>query len=546
MTDNASQTHALEEPVRRELEALLSQPPLDGSNRLKRFLRYIIDETLEGRSARLSGYTIALDVFDKGEDFDPALDSVVRVEASRLRRRINQHYAETERIPDVKITLPKGTYVPTFERANVPDRPAPAPEAAPQTDRGPKVAVLPFKNYSTEPADQFFADGLTEETIANLSRFKGLFVISRSTTSKLAREGADVPKLREELGVDFVLEGSVRKSTQAVRVTAQLIDAQTDGHIFAESFDRPCTPEGVFEIQDEIALMVAARVGDRYGPLGRYLSKSRRAGTTQRWETYDLILRFYAYYATHDPELHLQVRDGLIEALSEDTDASDGWAALSVALLDEHRFHFNERPGVSALGDALDHALRAVSCDPENSFAHHALAIAYFHSQEFRDFRISAERCLELNPGHSDALADIGICYCLSGQWEEGLQLVERAIKLAPIHPGWFHTPFAAKHILADEYEDALVELSKGAMPGFYWYHALCVCALAAVGSRVRLNGELKELGATYPDFAKKARKEMSLMGFQADLAAKLLEGWQAAGLDVGEGVETATNGAKI
>ena len=89
----------------------------------------------------------------------------------------------------------------------------------------------------------------------------------------------------------------------------------------------------------------------------------------------------------------------------------------------------------------------------------------------------------------------------------------------------------------------ALVELSKGAMPGFYWYHALCVCALAAIGSRVRLSTELKELDATYPDFGKNARQEMSLMGFQADLAAKLVEGWQAAGLDVADGLEIATKG---
>lgn len=535
MTEIAAHPNELEGPIRRELEALLNEPPLESSNRLKRFLRYIVDETLEGRSARLNGYTIALDVFDKGEDFDPALDSVVRVEASRLRRRINQHYAETARAPDVRIALPKGTYVPTFERAATQSKQSVAAETATSSERGPSVAVLPFKNFSPDPADQFFADGLTEETIANLSRFNGLFVLSRSTTSKLAHDGADVRQLREELGVDFVLEGSVRKSTQAVRVTAQLINAETDRHVFAESFDRPCTPEGVFEIQDEIALLVAARVGDRYGPLGRYLTKSRRAGSTQHWETYDLILRFYAYYATHDPELHLQLRDGLTRALSIDTDSSDGWAALSVLLLDEHRFHINERPNLTPLSDALDHALRAVSCDPENSFAHHALAIAYFHSGEHRDFKISSERCLELNPGHSDALADIGVCHCLNAEWDQGIELVKKAVTLSPVHPGWFHMAYVVKHIIEDEFESAITELKKGPMPGFYWYHALYVGALSAEARSERLDAELSELQALYPDFAQNAHKELQLIGFNPELSDKLISCWRKAGLKIPE-----------
>ncbi len=524
----------LEAPVRHELDALLSEPPLNGSKRLKRFLNYIVSETLEGRADRLSGYTIAFDVYDKPEDFNPSIDPIVRVEASRLRRRIIQHYAETQRQPAVKIVLRKGTYVPSFERQDTPAAVEPSSRAqSTEIERGPSIAVLPFENFSADSADQFFADGLTEETISNLARFKDLFVFSRSTTSALAQEGITIKRLRDELGVDFVLQGSVRKTPQMVRVTVQLIDAAADGHILSESFDRACTPEGVFEIQDEIALTVAGRVADRHGPLGRYLRRAKRAGGSTTWDTYNWIMRFYNYYATHSPELHAEVRDGLEQSLLHDLDSSDGWAALSIILLDEHRLHMNERPKFPALQTSLEHAQRAVSIDPENAFAYQALALAYFYSREFREFRIAADRSIELNPGHADALADAAFGYAHWGEWDLALRLSNRAIELSPVHPGWYRWPTVFYHLAHEEFPAALLELKKGAVPGLYWYHA-CVAALhALVGEDDKAAEEVRQLNELYPDFAQHALREFELSCQPEEWTRPMLAGLRKAGLNI-------------
>lgn len=517
--------------VRRELAVILSEPPLNGSDRLKRFLNYIVTETLDGRAERLSGYSIAIDVFDKPEDFDPTIDSIVRVEASRLRRRLNQHYAETTRGPAVKIILPKGTYVPEFEELAA----APSPPAmdAGQSKRGPSIAVLPFQNFSGNPDDQFFAAGLTEETIANLARFKELFVFSRSTTTKLVQDGADIRQLHKELGVDFVLEGSLRKTPDVVRVTAQLIDAATDGHIFAQQFDRPCTPEGMFEIQDEIALLVAGRITDGLGPLGRYVARAKRDGRSQHWNTYRWITRFYEYYATADPAIHLEVRDGLPAALERDPNSSDGWAALSIVLLNEFTFHINERANHLALDEALQYALQAVNTDPENAFAYQALALTRFHNQEFEEFTIAAERALTLNPGHASALADVGTCYAAMGDWDRGLPLISRAIELSPVHPGWYHIAPAAHLLIQRNADAALTELKKGAMPGFYWYHAMLVCALGALGETDQAKAEASQLLAIYPDFADNFRRELQIWSMSEEWAEVFTSGLRAAGLEI-------------
>ncbi len=511
--------------VRAALERIRSRPPLVRSARLSSLLSYVVEETLADRGDRIIAYTIAIDVFGKEESFDPAVDTIVRVEAGRLRRRLAEYYGHAGAEDPVEIDIPKGGYAAQFRyRGN---GTAKAAVAGGRADRGPAIAVLPFDNYSGDPGDQFFADGLTEETIANLARYKDLFVFSRSTTAKHAAEGADIRRLREALGVDFVLESSVRRTEQRVRVTIQLIDAATEGHIFAERFERPCTPDGLFEIQDEIALLVAGRVADRYGPVGRYSRRAHRTGRSERWETYLWTTRFFDYYAVHDPTRHLEVRDGLERALNDDPGSSDGWAALSIVLLDEYRFHFNERTGFPALDRALEHALRAVTCDPENAFAYQALALAHYHKRDVTDFRIAGTRAVELNPGNADVLADIGFCHAIMGDWDRGLPLLRRAIELSPVHPGWYRMPIAFHHFMNGDAEAAIVELKQAPMIGHYWFHAHLACFFAELGDAAAAAREAAEVLALNPAYGEQLADELQVWCTHEALADKLLAGWR-------------------
>ena len=517
-----------EREIRQALDRVTSQPPLSRSNRLSGFLRYIVEETLAGRSEAIGGYSIAVDVFRKPESFDPAIDSIVRVEAGRLRKRLDEYYREAGADDPIRITLPKGSYVPGFDYQTVRRM-----VSAPVADRGPSIAVLPFQNYGANADDQFYADGLTEETIANLARFKDLFVFSRSTTAKMARDGADIRQFHTELGVDFVLESSVRKSPDTVRVTIQIIDAATDGHIFSEQLQRPFTTKGVFEIQDEIARLIAGRVADRYGPLGRYAARASRAGQSKRMETYLWLTRFYDYYASHLPEHHREVREGLETALLADPESSDASAALAAVYLDEYRLHLNERADFPALDRAMETALRAVSFDPDNAMAYQFLALIHYHRRDLAEFRIAAARAVELNPGHADVLADLGHCYALAGEWERGLAMIERALEISPVHPGWYHNMPAIRLLLDGDPEAGLLELKKGAMVGHYWHHALMACFLAWAGRHEDAESEVAALLDLFPDFADKARGECEIWNADEEVTEKIIQGWQKAGLAV-------------
>ncbi len=521
--------------VTSQLDRLLESPQFSDAPRLSRFLKYVVTESLAGNEHLLKGYAIGLEVFDRPEDFDPHVDTIVRVQAVQLRRRLDLYYGEAGKDDPLRIYIPKGTYAPVFQIQLEPNHEAPqtAEQNKSAIPTGPSVAVLPFQNYSGNSEDQYFADGLTEETIANLARFKDLFVFSRSTTAKLASEGADIRQLHEELGVDFAVEGSVRKSDSAVRVTVQLIDAASDGHILAEQFDRTCTPEGVFQIQDEIALLIAGRVADHHGPLGRYVARSERPGRSKRWETYAWIARYYDYYASHHPQKHLEVREGLARALERDPNSSDGWAALSIILLDEYRFHINERPSVNALDHAYEHALRAASCDPANAFAQQALALTNYHRRNVPEFQVAAKRALELNPGHADVIADIGHCFALQGDWVSGLPLIERAIELSPVHPGWYHHAPALRHALDGAPLDAIIELNKAPMPGFIWYHAFLSWYYADANDISASEHETDELLAVCPTFCEIVRGELDIWCVNDALSEAALAGWRKAGLDI-------------
>ncbi|MEO1459435.1 MAG: hypothetical protein AAFV49_17995 [Pseudomonadota bacterium] len=383
--------------VQRALERILASEQFARSDRLSRFLRHVVTETVAGRQDGLGGYAIGLDVFDRPHDFDPSVDTIVRVEARRLRQALEAYYARGGATDRLEIALPKGGYVPVFRARRDLARTIVSPSASSAT--GPTVAVLPLEDYSGETMWDHFANGLTEQLIAALARFRDLSVISRSTVQQYRGSGATTAQLREVLAIDYFFEGSIRMSPNRVRVTGQLIDAASDAHVWADVFDRTLTAQDLFDIQDDLAEILAARIADRYGPIGRGKGRQARRSTGSL-DAYSAVLLFYDSYAQHLPDLHAEARTALLRAVEIDPDYADAWGALAAVHLDEFRFGYNvleaETP---ALQRAVACATHAVLLDPENTIAHQFLACAHFHAGNIDEFRVFAEKALALN-GH--------------------------------------------------------------------------------------------------------------------------------------------------
>jgi adenylate cyclase len=236
--------------VQEQLQRIVNSDVFASSARLCRFLTHIVTRTLEGDPASLKEFSIAMEVFDRKSDYDPNVDAIVRVEARRLRTKLKAYY---DNVSDpVVIGLKPGSYVPFFRWA----------ESETETQKGVEakqsratIAVLPFVNMSPEPEQEYFCDGISEEVINSLTRVNGLNVIARTSSFQFRGTAIDIREVGQRLGADLVIEGSVRKWGDQLRITAQGIDTTSGHHLWSETFRRKLVD--VFAIQEEIASAVS-------------------------------------------------------------------------------------------------------------------------------------------------------------------------------------------------------------------------------------------------------------------------------------------------
>lgn len=292
------------EQIRAQLDRILASKLFTLSNRLKAFLTFIVEAELEGQADRLKEFTLGIEVFGKDETFDPSIDSIVRVEASRLRSKLREYYGTDGRGDPVRIEVPKGHYVPVFRLirrdqaptdnnsrpvTGAPDSRAPGSSRVLQTavlgisitalvyllvtnffvSKDPiapvqmavdeSIAVLPFVSMSSGENDGYFADGLTEEILSSLARLPELRVTARTSSFFFKGKNLPVPEIAARLGVAHVVEGSVRRDGERLRIAAQLIRASDGTHLWSQTFE-PMSND-IFEVQQEIAEKIAEVLG---------------------------------------------------------------------------------------------------------------------------------------------------------------------------------------------------------------------------------------------------------------------------------------------
>jgi TolB-like protein len=494
------------EAVKQELERVLASPEFVASDRLKRFLRFVVEEALAGRGDRLHAYPIALEALGRDASFDPQTDPVVRMEAGRLRRRLERYYLGAGHSDPVRIDVPKGRYVPTFAWQHRNAMPAPAPPAsllswghvqrrwpgspwftvgvlalagvilvaaavlrlerptieaepervAPQ-ERGPAIIVLPFENLSGE-ADAVFSDGLTEELISDLMRF-GEFRLYSTAASFLEQPSADPVELSERLDVGYVITGSVRRGPDRVRLVAHLIEAQTGQHLWTETYDRVLTPESLFAIQEQLAADLASQLAQPYGIIQQVTAVSFRRERPETLFAYDCVLGAFDYRRTQGRKKHAASRECLEEAVRRDPGYADAWAVLADNYLDEFRYGYGPRPyDPAALADALSTARHAVELDRDNVLALLALSTVHFYRGELAEAEEIDRRLLSLNPTNPHVLGQVGWRTARAGNWDEGIALVRRSIERSIKAPWGYHMVIALDHYRRGDYHAALAD----------------------------------------------------------------------------------------
>jgi adenylate cyclase len=399
---------------------------------------------------------------------------------------------------------------------------------------GPSIAVLPFENMSGDPEQEYFSDGLTEDIITRLSRFPRFFVIARNSTYQYKGRAVDVREVGRDLGARYVVEGSVRRSGETIRVTIQLLDAEDGTHLWAETYDRDLTAANLFDIQDEITDRVSAAIADERGILWQAGATGVREKPTNDLDAYECWLRYVSYSSIQTPSEHLEVRECAERAVETDPNYAGAWIALGYSSLDEVRFGFNPQPG--SLDRALEAARRAVQLDGDDALARELLALVYFHQHDLDAFRSEGERAIALNPNNSWVLANIGTYLVWTGELDRGSAMVKKAAALNPNHPGWYFLSLSFTEYQKKNYDKALDYALKINTPGFHWAQIHLAVAYGQLGRTAEGRATIDKLLENYPDFAENAWDEYRKYNVPDELIRRELDGLRKAGLDVPDG----------
>ncbi len=339
-------------------------------------------------------------------------------------------------------------------------------------------------------------------------------------------QAVDARAVGKEIGARYVMEGSVRQSGSQLRVAAQLVDAITGAHLWAETYDRPFRAEDIFALQDDLVPRIVSTVADANGVLRRSITDALRDRRPDQLSPYEAALRAFGINDRMTVEEHAELREILEHAVRTAPGASDCWAMLSGIYSSEFHSDFNVRP--DPLGRAIAAAHRAVDAAPTNQIAHCALAEALFFRREMAAFRHAAERAVALNPMDSGTTAFMGILMAYAGDWQRGCPLIEHAAQLNPRHPDWYWFGSFYNAYRQGAYQAALDAAVKINMPQYFYTHVSLAVAHGQLGEHDAARKALRDLLALKPDFAATARQEFRKW-FQPELIEHLIEGLRKA-----------------
>jgi TolB-like protein len=450
--------------VREQLERVLSSRDFSRNERLSRFLRFVVERHLEGRDNELKESLIGIEVFGRKADYDPKEDAIVRTEAIRLRARLSKYYeGEGSRDP-VIIELPKGGYTPSFRR----------PEAAEPLKAKPRrlwvpvavavlavvlaaagwwwarhrnepvvIAVLPLENLSRDPANDYFADGITDEIIRNLSVIEGLAVRSRTSSFVFKGKPRNLREVGKLLEANYVLDGSVQRDGQQLRINAQFIRVRDDFPLWSGRFDRELTD--VFAIQDEISRGIVNQLRLKLG-------RGRRRYETSL-EAYDLYLHAQALPVQPGPRLDENI--GRFEqVIAKDASFAPAYAGLASAYTIRSVMFPLDHP-TDELSKMRAAAEKAIQLDPLLAEAHDALALIYAREGQWEQGERSFRHAIQLDPNRSTTYIHFAQWFLtVLGRIDEALEQLRLAEKADPLSPEVYQG-LAFALILDGRYDEA-------------------------------------------------------------------------------------------
>jgi TolB-like protein len=416
-------------------------------------------------------------------------------------------------------------------------RPAAAPSSdeesrqlhpAPPLAERPMIAVLPFNNMSDDPEQEYFSDGISEDLITALSRLRWFFVIARNSSFIYKGRAVDVKQVGRELGAGYVVEGSVRKSGDRVRITVQLNEVVSGSHVWAERYDRGAAD--VFAVQDEITEAIVAAIEPQLYAAEHFRARRKPPSSMDAWELVMRALAHYGQVSVRDQEI---VQELLQQAIAIDPNYSQALGLLSASYTFGAHMGWGDPAIVVPLAERA--ALAAVRLDGEDPWAHHALGAVHLILRRFDDALGALELALHLNPSFAHAQNYYAAALAFCGRWREAVEAADRALHLSPRDPfvALIYGSAGLAHYIGGNYEDA-IRMSQTAIrlrADFAGAHRVLVAAAGISGQEDLAASALQELRRAQPNISRQWILTNVPIKNDAD-RIHYLEGFHRAGLE--------------
>lgn len=578
-----------ESAVRAQLEDILSSDGFDASDRNRRFFRYVVEESLAGRTDRIKAYTIATVVFGRDESFDPQTDPIIRIEASRLRRALDHYYLTSGKDDEIRISIPKGSYVPVFagarsdataavkqagldaaapsaQAAPMPVVPAPrrrfaiaaataasilcawlgaafladlppfagtAKDVAEKVRHGPAVFVLPFQDDGSEVVHAGLVRGFTREVIVGLARHKDLFVFA-DQTGLHATDDPDYRKLIRRLAVDYVLTGGVTVSQGRFRASVALVDTKDGRHLWSEQFDTDLTVADILQSRKSIAGHVVKSLAQPYGIIFSEKLKAIEAKQPKELASYECVLLFHQYWRRLAADMHDEVRACLERTVVAEPQYAEAFASLATVYVDAYRFGYGKgMPIFAPLPRAHELASRAIQLAPDEAAGYKAMHNVQWFMDNVPASLEMAEKAVALNPGDPAALGDLGLRLYLTGSWERGVAVTEEAFARNPLMPSAYRVPLFFNAYLNGRYDEALAEAQKIQAGQWLYTHVMQAMAYGATGRTAEAAAAVKRVLAFDANYGDHVIEDLRKRHNHPRMIRAVVDGLRKAGLEV-------------
>ncbi|MGC1467507.1 MAG: hypothetical protein WA792_17450 [Pseudolabrys sp.] len=506
--------------VRAALNSVLASDVLRNSPQLAAFLRFVVEAVLHGNGERIKGYTIAVEVFRRDADFDPQIDPIVRVEATRLRRALERYYGGVGADSPVRINLARGSYVPTFSYRPS-SHPSPAARAYSEIGNGmPTLLVEPFDMLSTQGAQSMSPRALHEKLCDAFARFD---------TINIAVEAGNPG---HEPVSDYRLNGTLEsRDDGTTTVRFRLVDMANRTVVWSRAFERTATAGGRADAEDAIVTELAAVLVQPFGVI-RAHERLRHLATGDGDPRYRCIVEASESFRSFDPGQHAHARACLERLTSANPGFSIGFAYLAAIYFREFQYGYSESQNDRAMLDcALEFARRAIELKPQSSLAYQMLFGVLFARREIAAAFAAGDKAIALNRYDMTVVSDYGGRLVMTGEIERGMNILMRAAEFGTVRPSWYHFYLFLGSYLRGDLINTIHHANQITNENYPLRPIAHALAAMRAGEPERAAQALDRLKVLRPAWAANPRRELEKFIPNAEITGRLTNDLTKAGL---------------